>query len=155
MAGDLSRDANLRFKGKAYTEQFLVDTASARTIYKGTPMMINTGTDTTHVEPFADAFVTATDDVCVGIAAEYVAVAAAAAENTPINVYTWPSIIGFENATSAFTLEDLGKKCYFSGSGLLSQTTLQNAEVGTLFAVEDGYAYVKLSTPQVCASAGA
>jgi hypothetical protein len=147
MAGDLTMDAHLRFKGASYTEQFLMDTAASYEVFIGTPMMINQGTDTTHVEPFVDAFHATTSDVCVGIAAEHIDVVSGAAETTPIRCFTWPSIIGFDNTTSAFTLEDLGKSCYFSGSGLLSQTATDNALAGTLFAVEDGYAYVKLTTP--------
>ena len=157
MAGDLARDANLRFMGKAYTEKFLCDTAAAHTIFIGTPMVINQGTDTTHVEPFLDALETKPEDVCVGIAAERVVVALGDPETKEISCYTWPSIVGFENATSALTNEDLGKKCYFSGSGLLSgnQTATDNCEVGTLYRVEDNYAFVRLSTPTVQASAGA
>jgi len=155
MAGDLTMDAHLRFKGASYTEQFLCDTAAAHVIYIGTPMIINQGTDTTHVEPFLDALEIKPEDVCVGIAAEQVTVAIAAAETTPIRCFTWPSIIGFENTTSAFTLEDMGKKVYFSGSGLLSLTATDNAYVGTIYGVEDGYCYVKLGTPLVCVDAGA
>jgi hypothetical protein len=154
MAGDLTMDACLRFKGKAYTEQFLLDTASGTTIYKGTPMMIDQGSDTTHVVPFVDAFHGAATDVCVGIAAENKVTVTSDPETAPINVYTWPSIVGFVNTTSALTNADIGKTMYFSGSGLLSETATDNAQVGKLFTVEDGYAFVQLSTPQVCASTG-
>lgn len=151
---DLTKDANLRFKGPAYTQPFLLDTAATMEIYCGQAMMINTGTDTTHVEGFIDAYHGAATDVCVGIAAEHHSITAGDPETEVVNCYTWPSIVGFENTNSAFTNEDLGKPIYMSDSATLSLTATDNAELGTLFRVEDGYAYVKLTTPKITASTG-
>jgi hypothetical protein len=153
MAGDLTLDANLRFKGPVYTEQFIIDTTATVKVYRGQPMLIDQNVDTDHVVAFNDAAVTvAATDVCVGIACEPHSVTAGDPETTVVNVYTWPTIVGFKMATTTtYTNEDLGKNMYFSGSGLLSQTATGNAFVGTCFTVEDGYMYIKLSTPQICA----
>jgi len=152
MAGDLTLDANLRFKGPVYTEQFLLDSTAARTIYRGQPMMIDADVDTGHVVQFVDAVTVANGDVCVGIACEGHSVVIASAETQVINVYTWPTIVGFKMAAvNTFTNEDLGKKMYMTGSGTLSLTASPNPFMGYVYSVEDGYCYVKLTTPQICA----
>ena len=152
MAGDLTLDANLRFKGPVYTEQFLLDTAATYKVYRGQPLIIDANGDTSHVVVFVDAFTVESGDVCVGIAAEPHSVISGNAETEVVNVYTWPTIVGFKMATTTtYTNEDLGKAMYMSGSGLLSQTSTANAYLGKVFTVEDGYCYIQLSTPQICA----
>jgi Flp pilus assembly protein TadG len=153
MAGDLTKDANLRFKGPVYTEQFLLDTAAAVKVYRGQPMLIDVNVDTGHVVAFNDAAVTvASGDVCVGIACEPHNVVLNDPETQVVNVYTWPTIVGFKMAAAdTFTNEDLGKKMYMSGSGTLSLTATGNPFMGYVYSVEDWYCYVKLSTPQICA----
>jgi len=93
----------------------------------------------------------ATTDVFVGIAAENKAVASGDPENTEIELYVGPTIVGFKSAV--FTEADLGKTVYMSDSGTLSTTASQNPQIGKLWRVQDGYAFVQLSAPQICAGA--
>lgn len=148
---DLSADANIRFLGEGKTQKWYLDTSGAQTIYKGQPMIIDQSVDTLYARGFVDATVVAPTDVCLGIAAEGKSVLAAGAETTEIEIYTYPSIVGFKS--TVFTDADLGKTVYMSDSGTLSVTVADNPQLGTLFKVEDGYAYVRLTTPQVCAGA--
>lgn len=147
---DLTFDAQLRLLGESKSEKFTLDTSAAQTIYKGQPLLLS-ATDTVNAIGFVDAVVVAATDVCLGIAAEGKSVAAGAAETTEIEVYVWPSIIGFKSAV--FTTADLGKTVYMSDSGTLSATVADNPQIGTLHKVEDGYCYVQLTTPQICAGA--
>jgi hypothetical protein len=149
---DLSYDAYLRIKGEAKTEKFIIDTASGMTIYKGQPLMIIALGDTTNVTGFINSVNVAAADVCVGIAAEQKTVVTGAAENTEIEVYTYPSIIGFPDTT--LTNEDLGKSVYMSDSATLSLTVGDNPYLGKIFKTEDSYVYVALQTPLVCSGAG-
>lgn len=148
---DLTYDANLRFLGETSTEKWQLDTLAAFTVYKGQPLMLVVGTDEDHAVPFVTALVVDPLDICLGIAAEQKTVVAGAPETTEIEVYVWPSIIGFKSAV--FTDVDLGKPVYMEDSGTLSSTIADNANLGTLFKVEDGYAYVKLETPKLCTGA--
>lgn len=148
---DLTQDAPLRLKGEAKTELFFLDTSSAQTVYKGQPMLL-TSTDWINPQGFVDATNVAAADICVGIAAEGKSVLASAAETTEIEIYTAPSIVGFKS--TVFDNADLGKTVYMSDSAVLSETAGDNPQIGTLFKVEDGYAYVKLTTPQICTGAG-
>lgn len=149
---DLTQDANIRLKGEAKTEIFFIDTAAARTIYKGQPMMIdqNVGSGLNPVQ-FVDAVTVVAADVFVGIAAHGASVLISGALTTPIEVYVSPTIVGFKSAVYANT--DLGATVYMSDSGTLSATPTANVQIGTLFKVEDGYCYVKLTAPQICAGA--
>lgn len=148
---DLTFDAQLRLLGESKSEKFHMDTSAAQTVYKGQPIMIDQDVDTVNAVGFVDATVVAATDVCLGIAAEGKSVAAAAAETTELEVYVWPSIVGFKS--SVFTNADLGKTVYMSDSGTLSATAADNPQIGTLHKVEDGYCYVALTTPQVCGGA--
>jgi hypothetical protein len=152
MAGDLTLDANLRFKGEVKTEQFILDTSQSIKVYKGQPMLIDQSNDTENATPFVDAVTVVTTDVFIGIAAEPHNVVSGDPEKEVVNVYVWPTIVGFKMpASTTFTNEDLGKRAAFSGSGTLSaiETATANCEIGTVFTVEDGYVYVALDTPFV------
>lgn len=146
---NLSADAPLRFLGEAKTERFHVDSAAARTIYKGEPVIINASVDTVNVISQAvEALVDG--DVFVGIAAEGFKNASGDSESGPdswVTLYVEPSIVGFKSAV--FTEADLGKTVYMSDTGTLSASNGAYAEIGKLHRVLDGYAYVQLSTPKV------
>ena len=148
---DLTYDAYIKIKGEAKTEIFFLDTSGAQTIYKGQPMIIDQDVDTVNVRGFVTATTVAATDVFVGIANEGKTVAASAAETTEIELLVGPSIVGFKD--TALTNADLGKTLYMSDSATLSETASQNPQIGTLFKVEDGYAYVKLTAPQICSGA--
>lgn len=150
---DLTAAAPLRFKGEVFTQKRFIDTAAARTIYKGQPMIIDQDVDAVgNVVQFVDAVVVAPTDVFVGIAAENKSVASGAAENTELEMFVEPTIVGFKS--SVFTDgADLGKTVYMSDSGTLSATVADNPQIGKLHSVEDGYAYVQLATPQICTGA--
>jgi hypothetical protein len=149
---DLTADAPLRLKGEGKTEKFFIDTAAANVFYKGQPAWIDQTGDTTNVIPFVGASGVDPTDVCVGIAAEGKTVVLGAAETTEIEVYTAPSIVGFKS-TVFTTNASLGTTIYMSDSGVLSVTATDHVQIGKLFKVEDGYCYVELTTPQICASA--
>lgn len=146
---NLTANAPLRFLGEVKIEQFHVDSAAARTIYKGEPVIINASLDTVNVVSQAvEALVD--NDVFVGIAAEKFTNASGDSESGPssmINVIVGPSIVGFKSAV--FTEADLGKAVYMSDTGTLSDTNGAYAQIGTLHRVLDGYAYVELVTPKV------
>lgn len=144
---DLTSDAYLKVKGESKTEIFFMDTSVAQTIYRGQPVMIDQSVDTINVVGFVDSVVVAATDVIVGIAAEGKSVAAGDPETKEIEVYTAPTIVGFKS--TVFDNADLGKTVYMSDSGTLSETAADNPEIGKLFKVEDGFAYVLLTTPQI------
>lgn len=149
---DLSKNAPLHLKGVAHTETFPCDSSAAQTIYKGQPLIFN-ATDTSHAVAYVDSVNVAATDVFIGIAAEHKTVAAGAVEaEATIKVYVGPTILGFKSAVFT-TNSQLGSKVYMSDSGTLSATASDNPEIGTLFAIEDDYCYVKLTAPQICASA--
>jgi hypothetical protein len=144
---NLSADAPLRFLGEAKSEKFVVDTAYAVTIYKGQPMIIDQSSDAQHAMPFVDARVVAATDITLGIAAEGKVIAAGDPETFELEIYVAPTIVGFRS--SVFDNADLGKTVYMSDSGTLSETAADNPQIGKLFKVQDGYAYVELTTPQI------
>src|SRR5919108_6287135 len=137
---NLSADAPLRFLGEAKSEKFVVDTAYAVTIYKGQPMIIDQSSDAQHAMPFVDARVVAATDITLGIAAEGKVIAAGDPETFELEIYVAPTIVGFRS--SVFDNADLGKTVYMSDSGTLSETAADNPQIGKLFKVQDGYAYV-------------
>lgn len=148
---DLTQAASLRYKGEVKTEKFTLDTSGAQTIYKGQPLIIDQDVDAENARGFVNATTVAATDVFLGIAQENKSVAASDPETTEINAIVAPSIVGFKD--SALTNADLGKTIYMSDSATLSETPTANPQIGTLFKVEDGYAYIKLTSPQICASA--
>jgi hypothetical protein len=149
---DLSRDAPLRFLGDVHTIRMVLDNSAAQTIYKGQPMIIDQSEDTLYPRGFLDATVVASTDVFVGVAAEGAEVETSDTEtDNEIEIITYPTIVGFKS--SVFTKANLGKTVYMSDSGTLSETAADNPQIGKLYWVEDGYAYVQLTAPQVCAGA--
>jgi hypothetical protein len=146
---NLTADAPLRILGEAYTEKFHVDSAAARTIYKGEPVIINASLDATNVVSQAvEALVDG--DIFVGIAAEKFTNAAGDSETGPdslVEVYVEPTIVGFKSAV--FDEADLGKTIYAADTGTLGEANGAFALIGKLHRVLDGYAYVRLSTPKV------
>ena len=150
---DLTTNAPLRFLGETKSERFPVDTAYAVHIYKGQPMIIDQSSDAENAMPWLTARVVATDDVCLGIAAEEKVIAAGDTEDDKnvVEVYVGPTIVGFKS--TVFTNADLGKTVYMSDSATLSETASQNPQIGKLVKVQDGYCYVELTTPQIATGA--
>jgi len=151
---DLTANAPLRSLGPSVTEKYFLDSSAAQHPYKGSPMIIDQSEDTTRVRAFVDATVVDPADICVGIALSEVAVALGDTEDTEatsIIVAVGPSIVGFKS--TVFDNADLGKTVYMSDSGTLSETAADNPQIGKLYAVRDGYAYVELTAPQICTGA--
>ena len=150
---DLTKNAPLRTMGEAYTEEWVLDNSAAQTIYKGQPMIIDQSEDTVYLRGFVDATVVAATDIFVGIAAEGpVAVATADTEtDNKIKVLVEPTIVGFKSAV--YTDADVGDTVYMSDSGTLSATAGDNPQIGKLIRVSDGYAWVRLQSPQICTGA--
>ncbi len=149
---DLTYDQPLRIKGEAKTEFYTIDTAAANIFYKGQVAWIDQTGDAVNVIPYLDASDVDPTDVCVGIAAEGKSVTLGAAETTVVEVYVAPTIVGFKS-TVFTTNEKLGSTIYVGDSAALTLTATNNAQIGKLFKVEDGYCYVELTAPQICASA--
>lgn len=149
---DLSKNAPLRFRGQVYTEKWVLDNSAAQHVYKGQPMIIDQSEDTVYPRGFVDATTVAATDIFVGIAAEEKEVAATDTEvDNEIEIIVEPTIVGF--ASAVFTDADVGDTVYMSDSATLSATVGDNPQIGKLVRVEDGYAYVRLSTPTICAGA--
>ena len=150
---DLSANAPLRAFGQEYTEQWTLDNSAAQTVYKGQPMILDISEDTVYLRGFVTATVVDAADIFVGIAAEGpVAVATADTEtDNVITVYTWPTILGFKS--TVFTDADVGDPVYMSDSATLSATAADNPAIGKLHRVLNGYAFVQLTTPYICADA--
>lgn len=150
---DLTKDASLRFwNDQVHSEKWVLDNSAAQTIYKGQPMILDLTADTVYVRGYVDATVVAADDIFIGIAAEGATVATTDTEtDNEIELYTEPTIVGFKSAV--YTDADVGDTVYMSDSGTLSATPDDNPQIGKLHRVVDGYAYVRLESPKVCASA--
>ena len=143
---DLSADAPLRFKGETKTEIFILDTSGTQTLYKGVGVIVDQNVDAEYAHT-AKSITCVDGDVFLGIAAEGKTVLAAESERTEIEVYTWPTIVGFKS--TVFTNADLGKPVYMSDTATLSASNGAYPRIGKLFKVEDGYAYVELDSPYV------
>lgn len=148
---DLTADMYLKVMGEAHTEIWKLDTSAAQTIYRGQPMIIDQSEDTVLLRGFVDATTVAATDIFVGIAVHGASVEAGDAETTEIEVYTYPTILGFPG--SVFTDADVGDTVYMSDSGTLSATAADNPVIGKLHRVRDGFQYVQLSSPTICAGA--
>jgi hypothetical protein len=149
---DLTANAPIRILGEEYTEEFVLDNSAAQTIFKGQPMIIDQSEDTVYLRGFVDATVVAATDIFCGIAAEGMTVLTTDTEtNNRLKLWVWPSIVGFKS--TVFTDADLGDTVYMSDSATLSATAADNPMLGKLHRVLDGYAYVQLSTPTICAGA--
>jgi len=150
---DLTADAPLRTLGQVYQEDFYIDTAAARTIYRGQPIIVDQSVDATgNVVQFVDAVVVDPSDVFMGIAIAGAKVASGDPETTRVYCYVGPTIVGFKS--TVFTDgADNGKTVYMSDSGTLSVTVADNPMLGKLHCVREGYAYVELSSPTICTGA--
>ena len=149
---DLTANAPLRIWGEGRTEKWTLDNSAAQTIYKGHPMILDISVDTIYARGFVDATVVAADDIFVGIAAEPKTVATTDTEtDNEIEVYVWPTILGFKSAV--FSDADVGDTVYMSDSATLSATAADNPMLGKLHRVVDGYCYVQLSSPTICTGA--
>ena len=149
---DLTANAPLRFWGETTSEKWVLDNSAAQTIYKGHPMILDVGTDTVYLRGFLDATTVAATDIFVGIAAEPKDVATGDTEiDNEIEVYIQPTVVGFKSAV--FTDADVGDPVYMSDSSVLSATAGDNPMLGKLQRVIDGYAYVQLISPTICAGA--
>jgi len=150
---DLTANAPIRILGQEFTEEFTLDNSAAQTIYKGQPMIIDQSEDTVYLRGFVDATVVAATDIFAGIAAEgpkAVATTDTETANT-IKLWVWPTIVGFKS--TVYTDADLGDTVYMSDSATLSATAADNPMLGKLHRVLDGYAYVQISSPTICAGA--
>lgn len=147
---DLTMDAPLRIRRPStiFKENFLMDSSTANTIYKGQPVIIDASEDTSKVRGWLDAttLVTAAD-IFIGIAAEQKMVAAGALETTEIEVIT-DGEVGFKSAT--FSDADIGKTLVFTDSGTLAVGTgsASQCTAGKIKRVVDGYVYVQLTAGQ-------
>ena len=150
---DLTSNAPVRVFGQEFTEEFTLDNSAAQTIYKGQPMIIDQSEDTVNLRGFIDATVVAATDIFCGIAAEgAISVKTTDTEaDNKIKLWVWPTIVGFKSAV--FTDADLGDTVYMSDSATLSATAADNPMLGKLHRVLDGYAYVQISSPTICAGA--
>ena len=150
---DLTRNAPVRIMCEGYTEEWVLDNSAAQTVYKGQPMIIDQSEDTVYLRGFVDATTVAATDIFVGIAAEGPIAVATTDTETANKVKVWvePTIVGFKSAV--FTNADVGDTVYMSDSGTLSATVGDNPQIGKLTQVLDGFAWVRLSSPTICAGA--
>ena len=150
---DLSANAPLRFYSARlkHSEKWVLDNSAAQTIYKGHPMILDRSEDEVYPRGFLDATTVDSADIFIGIAAEDKAVATGDTEtDNEILIWIAPTIIGFKSAV--FTDADVGDQVFMSDSSTLSATTTSNPEIGKIHRVVDGYCYVQLVTPFICAN---
>lgn len=154
---NLSADVPLRVWGEAKIEDILMDNSAARTIYRGHPILLNQSVDTLYATQWDDGTgegVVASNDVFLGIAAGGRTIKTTDAEGSiraRVKAYVYPTILGFKS--TVLTNAKLGATVYMSDSGTLSTTASDNPQIGKLHKVEDGYAFVQLTTPQICSGA--
>lgn len=143
----LSSGEPLKFLGETSSEVFdLTLGVYPVTIYRGTPMIIDQSVDATAITTMDG--VTAVDgDVFVGIAAHDVIVPEVQTVAPKVEVYTWPTIVGFKSTVAAD--DDMGKPIYKSDSGTLTLSNGAYPSIGKVFRVRDGYVYVLLDPPTV------
>ena len=149
---DLSANAPLRFKGDIVSQRWVLDNSAATHPYKGGPMILDISLDTVYVRAFIDGTDVAADDIFIGIALEEVSVATGDTEtDNKINIAIQPSVVGFQS--TVYTDADVGDTVYMSDSGTLSSEGSDNPVIGKLIRVEDGYAYIRLSSPTITTAA--
>jgi hypothetical protein len=144
----LSFDAPLQFLGPVFSEKLKISSAIYPvTIWRGAPVIIDISEDDTAVTQM-DGVTMGTGDVFVGIAAEHAVSVVGQAEPTELEVYVWPTIVGF--ASTAVDMSDLGKSISMSDTGTLTASGGAYPIIGTLYSVrDDGYVYVLLSPPSL------
>jgi hypothetical protein len=120
-----------------------LDSSTAQTVYKGQPILLDITTDTLYGRGFVDALTVAADDILLGIALEGLAVAAGDVEADAKIEILVTGIVGFKS--TVFTNADVGDLVYMSEFGTLSATAADNAMLGRLVFVEDGYCYVHIN----------
>jgi hypothetical protein len=148
---DLTADAYIKIWGEAWYDEWLLDSSAAQTVYKGQPIILDVSADTVNVRGFVDATTVAADDIFIGIAAEGATIALAATENVKIKVLMEPTVVGFPG--TVFTDADVGDPVYMSDSATLSATVGDNPVLGKLVRVKDGFQFVRLISPTICAGA--
>lgn len=154
---NLSADAYIKISGEGKTETFFIDTAIAKTIYKGQPVVIfKSAGDTVNVVGWISGgtYDLGSNDIFVGIAAEQKTVVAGAPETTEIAVYTSPTIVGFKDSSPVFTNADIGKAvCMSDSATLVGIAGVANCpQIGIVWRHEDDFTYVKLITPFITAN---
>jgi hypothetical protein len=147
----LAQDLSIVIRGEGYSEKNIaLDTSAAQVVYKGMALIIDQSVDTTHAV-IADAVTCVDGDVFLGIAAGKSNVAISDPETTYPEYYTWPTILGFVSAV--FTNADIGKSVYvsaYTAAGItLSASNGAYPKIGTLWCVENGYAFIQLDKPTV------
>lgn len=152
---NLSADAYIKLSGEAKTETFFIDTAIAKTIYKGQPIVLfKSAGDIVNVVGWigGGTYDLGATDIFLGIAAEQKSVLLGAAETTEIAVYVSPTIVGFKDASPVFTNADIGKAVCMSDSAVLVGIAgVANCpQIGVVWRHEDDFTYVKLITPFIC-----
>ena len=148
---DLTQDAYLKIWGEAWYDEWILTTSSAQTIFKGQAMYLDVTADTVYVLGFLDSQTVDAADIFIGIAAEGKAVGSGDTENTIIKVLIEPTVVGFPG--SVFTDADVGDSMRMSDSATLSATVGDNPEIGKLVRVRDGFQFVRLVSPYICAGA--
>jgi hypothetical protein len=116
------------------------------TVWKGTPIIMDTSVDDLAVTN-SDGVTMGSGDVFIGIAAEHATSVAGQEEPTELEVYVWPTIVGFP--TTALTNADLGKRVGMSDSGTLTVSTGAYPSIGSLYIIKGEYCYVLLDPPTV------
>jgi len=145
---DLSANAPIRFLGEVQTQMVTLDSSAAQTVYVGSPIIVDQSGDTAHAVAWTSSITLHATDVFLGIATEAKAVASGDAETEYITIAGHDSIVGFKSAVFS-DYADLGKTVYMDDSAVLTATNTGNLKIGKLVRVLDGFAYVKLSAPQI------
>ena len=149
---DLTQDAYIKIWGEAWYDEWILDNSASQTIYKGHPMIIDIGTDTVYLRGFLDGTTVVATDIFIGIAAEGATVATGDTEtDNKIKVLMEPTVVGF--AGTVFTDADAGDPVYMDTSSSLSKTIGDNPVIGVLVRVKDGFQFVRLLSPVICAGA--
>lgn len=142
---DLSRNLNIRrlFPQQDKVVKWVLDNSAAQHTYRGQPIILDITEDTVYGRVYLDTVTVAADDILLGIALEECEVATADTEvDNEIEILI-EGVVGFPS--TVFTDADVGDLVYMSAFGTLSSTAADNAMLGRLFMVEDGYCYVHIN----------
>lgn len=143
----LNFDNYLQFLGPVYTEKFELSlNVYPISIWKGAAVLIDVSEDDGAIQP-AEGVTMTSGDVFVGIAAEHAVSVVGQDEPTKMEVYVWPTIVGFPG--TALTFADIGKRVGMPDSGGPATTTGAYPSIGRLYTIKDGFAYVLLDPPTV------